>query len=131
MAYECCCGRTFVQTNAFGNHQRSCKKAKTRLSSALESAKENWTRLKKAKLNPPSSASSSTEQALESRLVIPDQPEADTTGELSARHSLHPVTTLGVITDTSEQSSGPPSASILPLAPLVVLLDNEVRRDTA
>lgn len=47
---QCCCGRQFLQTNAFRNHQRSCKRTKTRLSSALESAKDNWNRRKKARL---------------------------------------------------------------------------------
>lgn len=48
--YQCCCGRGFLQPNAFSNHQKSCKKSKTRLASALDSAKENWNRLKKARL---------------------------------------------------------------------------------
>lgn len=48
--YQCYCGRRFQQTNAFSNHQRSCKKAKARLSSALDSAKEKWNQRKKARL---------------------------------------------------------------------------------
>lgn len=64
--YQCCCGRGFLQPNAFSKHQKSCKKSKTRLSSALDSAKENWNRLKKARLearetlNPASPTSHST-----------------------------------------------------------------------
>lgn len=61
--HECCCGRFFSQTNAFSNHQKSCKKAKTHLSSALESAKENWVRLKKARLTAAVSSSSSASSA--------------------------------------------------------------------
>lgn len=57
------CGRTFTQTNAFSYHLRTCKKSKVRLSSALATARENWTRLKKARLSgpdpPPSNSSSS------------------------------------------------------------------------
>jgi hypothetical protein len=36
----CLCGREFYQDNAYGNHQRSCKRTKKRLSGALEKAKE-------------------------------------------------------------------------------------------
>lgn len=46
---ECCCGRTFLQTNAYSNHQKSCKKTKTRLSSALFGARDTWQRLKRAR----------------------------------------------------------------------------------
>lgn len=53
--HECCCGRTFLQTNAYSNHQKSCKKTKTRLSSALSSARDNWQRRKKARITEPNS----------------------------------------------------------------------------
>jgi hypothetical protein len=39
---RCLCGRIFTQTYAFTNHSRNCKKTKTRLSSALEKAKERY-----------------------------------------------------------------------------------------
>lgn len=47
------CGRTFTHTNAFSNHQRTCKKSKARLSSVLATARENWTRLKRARISGP------------------------------------------------------------------------------
>lgn len=47
---ECLCGRTFSQVNAMSNHRRTCKKSKSRLSSMLTDAQENWRR-KKARLN--------------------------------------------------------------------------------
>ena len=37
---SCLCGRIFTQTYAYTNHSRNCKKTKTRLSDALEKAKE-------------------------------------------------------------------------------------------
>lgn len=46
---ECYCGRTFLQTNAYSNHQKTCKKTKARLSSALFDARDNWQRLKRAR----------------------------------------------------------------------------------
>jgi hypothetical protein len=39
---SCLCGRVFTQTYAYTNHSRNCKKTKTRLSSALEKAKEQY-----------------------------------------------------------------------------------------
>lgn len=39
---SCLCGRVFTQTYAYTNHSRNCKKTKTRLSSALEKAKERY-----------------------------------------------------------------------------------------
>ena len=36
----CTCGRSFSRDSALTNHRRTCKKAKTRLSSALIGAKE-------------------------------------------------------------------------------------------
>lgn len=47
---ECVCGRSFSQVNAMSHHRRTCKKSKTRLSSALTTAHENWSR-KKARRN--------------------------------------------------------------------------------
>lgn len=52
------CGRIFMQTNAFSYHQRSCKKSKARLSSALVSARENWARRKRARISGPTTGSS-------------------------------------------------------------------------
>lgn len=57
LQHECCCGRTFLQTNAYSNHRKSCKKSKTRLSSALSSARDNWERRKKARIAEPSEGS--------------------------------------------------------------------------
>lgn len=51
------CGRIFMQTNAFSYHQRSCKKSKARLSSALISARENWARRKRARIIGPATDS--------------------------------------------------------------------------
>jgi hypothetical protein len=39
---SCLCGRIFTQTYAYTNHSRNCKSTKTRLSSALEKAKERY-----------------------------------------------------------------------------------------
>ena len=39
---RCLCGRIFTQTYVYTNHSRNCKKTKTRLSSALEKAKERY-----------------------------------------------------------------------------------------
>jgi hypothetical protein len=39
---SCLCGRIFTQTYAYTNHSRNCKKTKTRLSSALQKAKERY-----------------------------------------------------------------------------------------
>jgi hypothetical protein len=36
----CFCGRQFTQRSALTNHQKTCKKTKTRLSKALAKAKE-------------------------------------------------------------------------------------------
>lgn len=49
----------FSQTNSFSLHQRSCKMSKARLSSALASAKENFARLKRARISGPNSLTSS------------------------------------------------------------------------
>lgn len=46
---ECVCGRSFSQVNAMSNHRRTCKKSKSRLSSAISSAQDNWRR-KKARI---------------------------------------------------------------------------------
>ncbi|KAG1813081.1 hypothetical protein EV424DRAFT_1541839 [Suillus variegatus] len=43
----CPCGRSFAQLNAYVNHQRTCKKRKKHLSSALAKAKEMWTTRKR------------------------------------------------------------------------------------
>ncbi|KAI0055388.1 hypothetical protein BV25DRAFT_1815655 [Artomyces pyxidatus] len=54
----CCCGRSFSQPSALTFHQKSCKKSKTRLSSALSSAKEAWIAKKKARISLESAVSS-------------------------------------------------------------------------
>ena len=46
---SCVCGRVFTQTYAYTNHSRNCKKTKTRLSSALEKAKERYYANKRCK----------------------------------------------------------------------------------
>lgn len=89
LQHECAgCGRTFMHTNAFNQHQRSCKKSKARLSSALTSARENWRRLKKARISGPdlqpsnSPASSSGHGSIsnldiilpENTIALPDPP---------------------------------------------------------
>ena len=50
---RCVCGRTFSQPYALTNHQRACKKRKSRLSSALAKAKEFWVNRKRPRLNTP------------------------------------------------------------------------------
>jgi len=45
----CTCGRTFAHLNAYGNHQRTCKKRKKHLSNALAKAKEAWTARKRSR----------------------------------------------------------------------------------
>jgi len=37
---KCSCGRVFLHAGAFKNHQNTCKKSKSHLSSALAKAKE-------------------------------------------------------------------------------------------
>lgn len=55
LQHECPgCGRRFSQTNSFSLHQRGCKQSKARLSSALACAKENFARLKRARISGPS-----------------------------------------------------------------------------
>ena len=39
---QCSCGQIFAQLNAYTNHQRTCKKRKKGLSSALAKAKFAW-----------------------------------------------------------------------------------------
>lgn len=63
LQHECCCGRVFLQTNAYGNHQKSCKKTRTRLSSALSSARDSWQRIKRARTVGPSEESHQPELA--------------------------------------------------------------------
>lgn len=45
----CYCGRTFLQQNALSNHRRYCQTNKKRLSSVLESARDAYTKRKKAR----------------------------------------------------------------------------------
>jgi hypothetical protein len=47
----CLCSRSFTQQSALSKHQRTCKKSKKRLTSALDKAKEAWAGRKKRKLN--------------------------------------------------------------------------------
>src|ERR1700678_356352 len=47
---SCLCGRIFTHTYAYTNHLRNCKKTKTRLSSALEKAKERYYAIKRCKI---------------------------------------------------------------------------------
>src|ERR1700678_1543446 len=47
---SCLCGRIFTHTYAYTNHSRNCKKTKTRLSSALEKAKERYYAIKHRKI---------------------------------------------------------------------------------
>lgn len=47
----CACGRTFNQPNAFSHHRRTCKKSKSRLSSALSLAQEVYSRQKKHRVD--------------------------------------------------------------------------------
>jgi hypothetical protein len=39
---DCICGRTFTVPHAYTKHSRLCKKVKTRLSSALDKARQIW-----------------------------------------------------------------------------------------
>jgi hypothetical protein len=48
--YSCVCGRSFAQASGLNYHNRTCKKARTRLSGALEKAKEVWAIRKKRRL---------------------------------------------------------------------------------
>lgn len=45
----CYCGRTFLQQNALSNHRRSCQTSKKRTSSALDSARDAYSKRKKAR----------------------------------------------------------------------------------
>lgn len=93
--YQCYCGRRFEQTNAFSNHQRSCKKAKTRLSSALDGAKEKWYQKKKARIEemvsnaPLSSLNPSTSASrLETPTSPPTGPESTISDQTMAAQEL-------------------------------------------
>ena len=44
---QCSCGRAFAQLNVYTNHQRTCRKRKKHLSSALVKAKSIWDNRKK------------------------------------------------------------------------------------
>lgn len=52
LAPICTCGRVFAQHNALSNHQRSCRKSKTRLSGALGKFKTLFEGRKRQRLNP-------------------------------------------------------------------------------
>lgn len=78
LQHECCCGRVFLQTNAYSNHQKSCKKTKTRLFSALSSARDSWHRMKRARIVGPSEESHQPELASLPQL----------SGDSGALHSL-------------------------------------------
>ena len=69
---QCSCGRTFAQLNAHTNHQRTCKKRKKNLSSALAKAKLTWDNRKRRRtddsLGEPSGHSGTS--------VIPNPPDA-------------------------------------------------------
>lgn len=112
MSYECCCGRTFLQTNAFSNHQRSCKKSRTRLSSALESAKENWSRLKKARLQPP----------------VPQSPPS--TPSLTVSILASPLPNVSDLPQAASLSTSPPSLvpslAVVANSPIAPHHDSEV-----
>lgn len=47
---SCACGRVFAQPSALANHTRSCTKAKKRLSSALDLARQKWTIRKRRRI---------------------------------------------------------------------------------
>lgn len=42
LAHICICGRSFIQEGRLYFHQRSCQKAKKRLSGALDKVKDAW-----------------------------------------------------------------------------------------
>ncbi len=69
------CGRTFIQSNAYSVHIRSCRPQKKRLASALDLAKEKYRR-KKARLNEPPAA--------EPPLLQPNSEETDPSIEVRA-----------------------------------------------
>jgi hypothetical protein len=59
---RCDCGRLFAQPSALVKHRRTCQKAKKRLSSALDKAKQAWTGRKQRRLDiadPPASPTAS------------------------------------------------------------------------
>lgn len=49
---RCACGREFYTSGAASNHTRTCKKAKTRRSGALEKAREAFRSVKRLKRSP-------------------------------------------------------------------------------
>jgi hypothetical protein len=59
---ECFCGRQFSQDNAYGNHRRSCKRTKKRLSGVLDKAKDIFVQ-KKQKVSHVASTSAGTNLA--------------------------------------------------------------------
>ena len=82
------CGRTFIQSNAYSVHIRSCRPQKKRLASALDLAKEKYRR-KKARLNDPPVA--------EPPLLQPISEETDPSTEVRASMFVHGIVHLRLL----------------------------------
>lgn len=98
---ECCCGRSFTQTNSFSLHQRTCKKSKTRLFSALSAAKDNWSRRKKAR----------TAIQVDDVPAVNAMPQLETSISSSA---LRPRLGQGSLAVDAGQNTNTPSSSVDP-----------------
>jgi hypothetical protein len=67
---ECFCGRIFEHLNAYGNHRRSCRQTKKRVSDVLDKAKERFAARKKQKVSQiPSTPTTSTALHLAESLI--------------------------------------------------------------
>lgn len=71
---SCLCGKTFSQQNALTNHTRSCKSSKKRLASALDVAKDVWSRRKKKKQDRLPEAKGALNEADVGNLMVVDEP---------------------------------------------------------
>ena len=86
---DCICGRTFTVPHAYTNHSRLCKKAKTRLSSALDKARQIWQANKHRKTEaaqPEAPRSREMEEVVQPEATSPREAEEvtqpETTGSL-------------------------------------------------
>ena len=71
---SCLCGRIFTQTYAYTNHSRNCKKTKTRLTSALEKAKERYYANKRRKTEVTQSGATDSPRMEEVQTEAPGSP---------------------------------------------------------
>lgn len=118
------CGRTFAHTNAFSNHQRTCKKSKARLSSALASARENWARLKRARISSPEPNADLLPHAYQW------SPSTGSLHDTPLPSTSHPNATSSARDPSLSDSPSPPTAATTLLGATVIEV-NEVTLTTS